>query len=157
MSEKTRYITIDGEQIAVTEEVYRAYKRPLWSDRKRRERAGRCRSSEGRRCTKDCRLCPESRDGNALSLDRLIEDGLEPADPFDMTEAVEENQLREQLRSAIRSLSAQERELLDDLFYAGMTEREVAAKLNLSQKTVNKRRHKVIEKLRTILSEQQNL
>ncbi|GHU62693.1 hypothetical protein AGMMS49983_04610 [Clostridia bacterium] len=34
-----RYIEIDGEQILVTEEVYRAYKRPLWAEHKRKERA----------------------------------------------------------------------------------------------------------------------
>ena len=43
--------------------------------------------------------------------------------------------------------------MIFDLFYMGMIEREAAAKLSLSQKAVNKRRHKIIEKLRTILSE----
>ena len=38
-----RFIEIDGEQVAVTEEVYRAYKRPLWVERKRKERESRCR------------------------------------------------------------------------------------------------------------------
>ncbi|NMB11452.1 MAG: hypothetical protein GX977_04105 [Firmicutes bacterium] len=33
-----RFIEIGGEQIPVTEEVYLAYKRPLWRERKRKER-----------------------------------------------------------------------------------------------------------------------
>jgi hypothetical protein len=34
---KQRFITIDGVDVTVTEEVYRAYKRPAWAERKRRQ------------------------------------------------------------------------------------------------------------------------
>ena len=32
------YIEIDGQQIPVTEAVYRAYKRPYWKEKKRQQR-----------------------------------------------------------------------------------------------------------------------
>jgi len=39
MANQAYYIEIDGQQIPVTEEAYRAYKRPLWAERKRQQRA----------------------------------------------------------------------------------------------------------------------
>ena len=33
---KDYYILIDGEKVPVSEEVYRAFKRPAWTERKRR-------------------------------------------------------------------------------------------------------------------------
>ena len=38
MDNQQRYIEIEGQQIPVTEEVYRAYKRPAWAEHKRQER-----------------------------------------------------------------------------------------------------------------------
>jgi len=52
-----RYIEIDGQQIPVSEEVYRAYKRQLWAEHKRKEREKRCRDEKGNRCTRDCSTC----------------------------------------------------------------------------------------------------
>ena len=71
MDNQQRYIEIEGQQIPVTEEVYRAYKRPAWAEHKRQERAKRCRDENGNRCTKDCRLCEKSRERSTLSLDRF--------------------------------------------------------------------------------------
>lgn len=36
MENQQRFIEIDGQQVLVTEEVYRAYKRPLWAEHKRK-------------------------------------------------------------------------------------------------------------------------
>ena len=77
MENKQYYITIDNEQIPVTEEVYRAYKRPEWAEHKRFERSKRCVDSKGRRCTADCSKCPRARTGSVLSLDKLAEDGFD--------------------------------------------------------------------------------
>jgi len=43
-----RYIEIDGQQIPVTEESYRVYKRPAWAEHKRKEREKRCVISNSR-------------------------------------------------------------------------------------------------------------
>jgi hypothetical protein len=37
--EKQFYLTINGKEITVTEEVYRAYKRPIWREKKRIQKA----------------------------------------------------------------------------------------------------------------------
>ncbi len=35
---KGYYLPIDGQEVPVTEEVYRAYWQPVWAERKRQER-----------------------------------------------------------------------------------------------------------------------
>ncbi len=48
MENQQRYIPIDGQQIPVTENVYRANRRPAWAEHKRKEREKRCVISNGR-------------------------------------------------------------------------------------------------------------
>jgi len=146
-----RYIEIDGKQISVTEEVYRAYKRPAWAEHKRKERAKRCRDEKGVRCTKDCRLCPKLRDGGDLSIDRFSDDGYEITDPVDLAEFVADKLLLEQLVAALDELEPDERSLIDALFYNAHTERDYAAEIGISHQAVGKRKHKIIEKLRGIM------
>jgi len=86
--DKKLYIEIDVEQIPVTEEVYRAYKRPLWAEHKRKERAKRCRDENGNRCKKSCRECSKLRDGSDLSLEKFTDDGFEIASSVDVAELV---------------------------------------------------------------------
>jgi RNA polymerase sigma factor (sigma-70 family) len=59
----------------------------------------------------------------------------------------------ERLREALKSLSEQERQLIDYIFFDGLTERETAAILKISQPAVTKRKHKIIKKLRSSLSD----
>ena len=55
------------------------------------------------------------------------------------------------MRAALLLLTAEEKELIDALFYQEMSEREYAQQIGLSQKGVNKRRHKILSKLRKIM------
>jgi DNA-directed RNA polymerase specialized sigma24 family protein len=146
-----RYIEIDGEQIPVTEEVYRAYKRPLWAEHKRKERAKRCRNEYGFRCTNDCRTCNKLREGDVLSLDRFTEDGFEVADPVDIAELAADRLLLEQLVACLDDLEPDERTLIDALFYNDRTERDYAAEIGISHQAVGKRKQKVVDKLRALM------
>lgn len=98
-----RRLKIDGQQIPVTEEVYRAYKQPLWAEHKRKERKKRCITGNGKggtkRCTKDCRTCEKKREGSILSLDKFADDGYEVTDTVDLFELVSDKLLLEQLVS----------------------------------------------------------
>jgi len=149
--ENQRYIEIDGQQIPVTEEVYRAYKRPLWAEHKRKERAKRCRDENGFRCTKECKSCPKLRDGGDLSLEKFTDDGFEIADSIDIAELVADKLLLEQLVAALDDLGPDERSLIDALFYNDRTERDYAAEVGISHQAVGKRKKKVIEKLRGLM------
>lgn len=70
------------------------------------------------------------------------------------TRSVEEQILKkieyEQLHKFISELSKEEQWLIQELYFEERTEREVAAELGLSQKAVNKRKQKILEKLRTL-------
>ena len=84
------------------------------------------------------------------SYDRLIE---EEHHQFALDEPSPENMLLQEeelhlLRAALLLLTAEEKELIDALFYQEMSEREYAQQIGLSQKGVNKRRHKILSKLR---------
>lgn len=147
-----RYVEIDGEKIPVTEEVYRAYKRPLWTEHKRQEREKRCRDENGFRCTKDCRTCTKSRDGGDLSLDKLSDDGLDIPDSGDITELVADKLILEQLVAVLDDLEPDERSLIDAIFFQNRTEREYAAEIGISHQAVGKRKNKVIEKLRELMN-----
>ena len=146
-----RFIEIDGEQIPVTEEIYRAYKRPLWAEHKRKERAKRCRDENGFRCTKDCRTCEKSREGSDLSLNKFNEEGYEVADSVDLAELVADKLLLEQLVVALNDLDPDEQSIINALFYNDRTERDYAAEIGISHQAVGKRKQKVIEKLRSIV------
>jgi RNA polymerase sigma factor (sigma-70 family) len=144
---KQRTIEIDGQQIPVIEEVYRAFKRPAWAEHKRQEREKRCRDENGNRCTKDCRLCDKTREGSVLSLDRFAEQGFEPAESTDIDELIAEKELLNELYAALDELDPENRRIMD-LFKVGMSEREIAADIGLSQKAINKRKTKIFAQLR---------
>ena len=142
-----RYIEIDGHQIPVTEEVYRAYKRPLWAEHKRREREKRCRDENGNRCTDDCSKCDKQRTGSVLSLDKFTDDGFEIADTVDLAELVADKLLLEELYAALEELDPVNRRILE-LFAFGKSEREISAEIGPSQKTINNRKAKLFAQLR---------
>ncbi|MDL2293276.1 sigma-70 family RNA polymerase sigma factor [Ruminococcaceae bacterium OttesenSCG-928-D13] len=142
-----RFIEIEGEQIPVSEDVYRAYKRPLWAEHKRKEREKRCRDANGNRCIKDCSQCEKQRTGSALSLDKLAEAGFDVADPIDFTQRIEDELLIEALHIALDELAPLDRQIID-LFSAGKSEREIAAVVGMSQKGVNRRKARIFADLR---------
>lgn len=147
-----RYIEIDGQQTPVTEEVYRAYKRPAWAEHKRKEREKRCVISDGRggskRCNDDCGKCDKQRTGSVLSLDKFAQEkGFEPADTVDIAELIADKLLYEELDRVLEELDPDNRRIME-LFSIGKSEREIAANIGLSQKAINKRKTKLFAQLR---------
>ena len=147
MENRQFYIEIDGQQFPVTEDVYRAYKRPLWAEHKRREREKRCRDANGNRCTDDCSQCKKQRTGSTLSLDKLAADGFDIVDPSDFTQLIEDEQIIEALHNALDELEPLDRRIID-LFSAGKSERDIAGVVGMSQKGVNKRKARIFAGLR---------
>jgi len=150
-----RFIKTGGQKFTVTAESYRAYKRPAWAERKRKEREKRCVISNGRggtkRCTDDCSKCDKQRTGSVLSLDKFIDDGYELADTADLAELVADKLLLEQLVAALDDLEPDERALINALFNNDRTERDYAAEIGISHQAVGKRLKKVVAKLRGIM------
>ena len=147
-----RYLNINGEKIAVTEEVYREYMRPIWTAHKRQEREKRCQGKSGNRCMNDCSACIKDYTGRPLSLEQCVEDGFDVADSIDIGEVVANKLLHEALHTALDQLEPKNRQIAE-LFAAGFSEREIAAKVGLSQKGINGRKQKIFAELREYLKD----
>lgn len=144
MTEKDFYLYIDGQSVKVNEEVYREYKRAEDKERyfMRRLKKGRfVVDTEGQ--TVDYIPSREA------SYEQLLEaDWNFPAPGEAMDEIMVKIQLLETLEKALHSLTAEERELIREIFYLEKTEREVSAAYHLTQTAIHKRKKRILEKLK---------
>jgi len=148
-----RIIVLEGQPIQVTEEVYKAYKRPRWVESKRHERWSRCRTLNSSRCEDDCSQCPYQRSGSILSLEQSQENGFEPIDEsIDVEEAVLNRLLMEQLTHYLEKLDPDNRRLCY-LISQGLSERKIAALTGISQTTISYRKIKLFDELRNFLKD----
>jgi RNA polymerase sigma factor (sigma-70 family) len=142
------YIHIDGQLIPVTEEIYLAYYR---SERRMRyfERDIKTESAVRDKDGNITGYKPAKED----SLERLMDAGEDYADD---SHNAEDDAIRavmiEIMRDALCALTNDERKLIDALFFKGMSERQAAAAFGLSQKAINKRKTKILAKLRKKLT-----
>ena len=134
--DKEYYLFVEGKKIVVSKEVYLAYHSELNKEKyqMRRDRLNNCFF-----------FCSYDHDGN-------FEENLEDLE-FDIEKIIETKEMIEEVRRAISKLNLAERDLIESLFYKEETVREVAAKLNISNPAVIKRRNKVLEKLKEILED----
>jgi RNA polymerase sigma factor (sigma-70 family) len=127
-------ITVDGEDVEVGAGVYEAYARA-----DRRERYIRERDA-----------------GRLLSLERLIDDGapLESLSEL-QTEPAESSALHgileEEMADAFLLLTPEEQDLIRALVIDGMAERDYAAQIGISQKNINKKKQRILKKLKKLL------
>ena len=131
-----RVITVDEQDIEVSEEVFLAY-----SQAERRERY----------------IAEEVEQGLVLSLDKLIEDGVplqklgvEPVESaedsvVELERKAERFQQLCKLPEALAALADSDRELIESLYFKGMSTREYARFLGISQRAVIKRRDRILK------------
>lgn len=147
MDSKQFFISVNGKRVEVTEEVYLTYYRS-----KRRERY----------FEQDIKIETPVRDKDANiigyapskedSLERLIATGAEFPDEQDSVEdAVIRELTADKLHEALDALTEDERALIEALFYEGKTERQAADVFGISQKGINKRKTKILEKLKKLI------
>jgi len=134
----TYTITVDGKDVEVGAEVYRAY-----AQEDRRER-----------------YCAERDIGRLLSLDGmdeadellsyLIDCCAESAEDamFSAEAKIERECLAEKTAAAFLSLEPDERSLIQALVLDGVKESDYAVEIGLTQQGVNKRKKKILEKLK---------
>jgi len=141
-------IWIDGQFVEVSYEVYSAYAK---GDRKMRyfEKDIKTERMIIGQDGKVEKIIPSRED----SLDRLMDDN---AKQFaNDRESVEDTVLQhislEALHKAIALLNKDERELITALFFEGQTERNMAKNLGISQPAVQKRKNKILKKLKLFL------
>ena len=163
MNEKKEfYIVIKGEKVTVSEEVYRAYIRPLRAERLRKLRAWKCqvKGKKGNlvRCQEDCSKCPyalagNNATGNTLSLDEFKEDGVEIVDrSVDLEISYIENEEwtsnQKRLHKAILQLTPRQQEMVQMIYYEGKTEQEIADKYGITQQAVHNALKKILSRLK---------
>ena len=138
---KKRSLTIGKETIEVSEEVYRAYMRPIKAEHQRKRRQWKCRvlSENGGhycRCTQRCESCAyymagNNALGNNLSLDKMAEDGVYIEDRAQdlenrYIEKETESEEYQKLYAAIARLTKRQRAFVDLIYFKGKTREEVA-------------------------------
>lgn len=134
---KEYYIIIEGQEVPVTDEVYRAYKRPTWAEHKRNDREKLCQVSNGngglKRCTEDCSNCQHKKEGKVLSLDDLTEKKHKmEVHEHDVAEIVVEKVLLEELFKILDELDPKSQRICD-LIMDGHSKREIARIMSIPQ------------------------
>ena len=91
-----------------------------------------------------------------LSLDGFTDSEGNPLDfitdeAVDIAETVVNAVLVDRLKAALPLLSDSEQELIQAIFFDGLSEREVGARLGITQSVVNKRKARILIKLRKII------
>ncbi len=156
--DKRFYLKVQGKEVEVSEEVYRAYIRPIRAEQRRKRREWKCqvKGKKGNlvRCKKDCRECQYALSGhnalgNKLSLDRMKDEGV---DIEDRQQDVEQNYIDEEekreLYAAIATLTPQQKRLVKLIYFDGKTQEEVAALFGVSHQAISKAIKKIVEKLK---------
>ena len=149
---KQYYLTIEGKEVSVTEEVYRAYKRSIWAEHKRNDRQKLCQVSDGKgglkRCTKDCYKCSRTKEGSLLSIDGLEEAGYGVEDRAqDVVEIVAEKVLLEELFKALEELDHNSHRICK-LLMEGCSKREIARIMSIPQSSFEYQFKKLMASLR---------
>ncbi len=133
----TYIITVDGKDVEVSEEIFTVYSQADRRERYQTEReAGRL-------------LSLDQMDEDDVLLTYLSSENVESAEDVAIRRLFAEDAL-----TALDSLEADERRLIQAVVMDGMSERDYAASIGLSQKGVNKRKQKILEKLRKMVLKQ---
>jgi RNA polymerase sigma factor (sigma-70 family) len=128
--DKQYSIELNGRQIPVSKEVYDAFKRPAWKERKR----------------------SQVRKEKELSLEAFADAGFEiPSGEALVDEIVEDKLLLDMLFKALSELTDDERFLIDEMFFNDKSEREIAQEIGLSKTGVHKQKEKILSKLKNLL------
>lgn len=152
---KHYYLTIDCQEVKVNEEVYRAYKRPIWAEHKRNDRQKLCQVSDGKgglkRCIEECSKCSRTKEGSVLSLDGLEEAGYSVEGwAQDVVEIVAERTLLEELFKALDELDPNSHRICK-LLMEGCSKREIARIMSIPQSSFEYQFKKLMASLRARL------
>ena len=136
MAKKEYYLYVKGKVVPVSEEVYKAYwkitEHEKYLYRKDREH---------------CVLPFSSFDYDGHFVDNIIDEKI------DLEKIVEVKMQIEELHKALNTLTKEERELMEAIFYREESLRSIGKKEKVSYQAIGKRRDKILEKLREILKD----
>ena len=136
MDKKDYYLYVKGKAVKVSEEVYKAY----WKITEHEKYLQRKDWKYG--------VTPFSTlDNDGHFVDNVIDEKI------DLEKIVEVKMQIEELYRALNTLTKEERELMEAIFYREESLRSIGKKEKVSYQTIGKRRDKILEKLREILKD----
>ena len=162
---ETKYITIKGKKVEVTEEVYRAYVRPIRAEQRRKRLEWRCgvKGKNGKlvRCMKKCSECKYALaggkpTGTILSLDTVLENGGDVPEVVDLKEKFGLKTkvgiiTLGQIHKAIEQLSEKQRQVIEMIYFHNKTQAEIAEFLGITQSSVSKLLSRGLQEIKSFL------
>ena len=135
------YNTMTGkyEKVSDTKEVYELYTRTEWNMR-----------------DADKRYYAHEIQFSTLigGEDGAYENFREFIDMENTPDSVVEKELQAaELRKAIAMLNEAERQVVQKLYFEGLTEQKIASQLGVSQQVINRKKHRILKNLKKFLSE----
>ena len=147
-NKKEYAIWVNGHKIPVSRAVYQDYKKSVRKERYFMEDLKQERYKVNQE-TQTVTMIPRRED----SLDRLWELGREfAAEDESPEDAAIKADLLKKLEQALHTLSDHELRLVQELFYLERTERDIAEVQNVTRAAINKRKQKVLKKLKKFFS-----
>ncbi|HFZ9589705.1 TPA: sigma-70 family RNA polymerase sigma factor [Streptococcus agalactiae] len=136
MAKKEYYLYVKGKAVPVSEEVYKAY----------------CKITEHEKYLqrKDWKhnVIPFSAlDHDGHFVDNIIDEKI------DLEKIVEVKMRIEELHRALNTLSKEERELMEAIFYKEESLRSISRREKVTHQAISGRRDRILEKLRKILED----
>ena len=168
---KEYYLFINGEKVIVTEEVYRAYIRPVRAEQRARRREKKCcvLGEKGNlvRCTRDCETCEyaeagEKTSGSFLSLDGLMDAGFDVADPNtdierELAEREEKQEIKVKVQAAIAQLTPRQQEMVRLRFYEGKSQEEIAKIFNIDGSSARHAMKRILATMKKFLEKNEEI
>ena len=155
---KQRYIPVGKKLIPVSEETYLYHTRWVANERYRARRDHRCGNNNFSKCNGDCGHCIYQIPGDVLYMDSLVNTNNDHSgdssfgfDIPDTSASVEDLVVNEiMLTSLLKDLDSimPDGAQIFSLIAHGFTERQVAAKLGISQSTLSYRKNKLFDYIR---------
>ena len=136
MAKKEYYLYVKGKAVPVSEEVYKAY----WKITEHEKYLQR----------KDWKhnVIPFSAlDNDGHFVDNIIDEKI------DLEKIVEVKMQIEELHKALATLTKEERELMEAIFYREESLRSISRKEKVTHQAIGQRRDQILEKLRKILED----
>ena len=133
---KEYYLYVNGQKVRVSKQIYKVY----WREREHEKYLEQVDK-------KNHLLFFSSLDHDGHFVDNIVDESV------DVEKIVETQMMIEAVRNAISRLNAEEKDIIERLYFNDETVRSVAKPKRITHPALIKRRNKILEKLRKLIEE----